>query len=141
MIKTCFKCNVPKQIEDFYEHRGMSDGRLGKCIECCKKEANKRRSEKLEEIQQYDRDRSNLPHRSAARVKYFKDHQFGEERRARQAVANAVRDGRLKKMFCAVCKAEKVESHHEDYEKPLEVIWLCKKHHVEADKVRRKNVL
>lgn len=141
MIKTCFKCNVPKPIEDFYEHRGMSDGRLGKCIECCKKEANKRRSEKLKEIQEYDRRRSSLPHRIALRVKYFKDHQFGKERRARQAVANAVRDRRLVKTPCVVCGAEKVESHHEDYDKPLEVIWLCKKHHVEADRIRRENVL
>jgi hypothetical protein len=72
------------------------------------------------------------------RVAYFKNHQFGIERRARQAVANALRSGRLVKQLCEVCKVVETESHHDDYTKPLEVRWLCKSHHVEADRIRRK---
>ncbi|GAG03219.1 unnamed protein product, partial [marine sediment metagenome] len=39
--------------------------------------------------------------------------------------------GRLKRGKCLVCGDEKTEAHHEDYSKPLEVKWLCKKHHSE----------
>ena len=32
---------------------------------------------------------------------------------------------------CKIC-GDKAEAHHEDYDKPLEVQWLCKVHHREA---------
>jgi hypothetical protein len=140
-MKTCIKCGFPKSIENFYTHPKMADGRLGKCKQCCKKEATDRRVNKIEEIQEYDRSRSNLPHRIAARIEYFKDHQFGVERRARRIVSNALRDGRLIKNPCENCGATEVEAHHEDYEKPLEVNWFCKQHHTEADKIRRQRIL
>ena len=52
-----------------------------------------------------------------------------ERYRARTAVGNAVRDGRLIKDPCEVCGAAKVEGHHDDYAKPLEVRWFCRMHH------------
>ena len=54
-----------------------------------------------------------------------------EKIKARNAVTHAVESGKIIPMPCAICGAEKVEGHHEDYSKPLEVIWLCKKHHTE----------
>jgi hypothetical protein len=39
--------------------------------------------------------------------------------------------GKLTKKPCEVCGSELVEMHHEDYSKPLEVRWLCRKHHLE----------
>ena len=40
---------------------------------------------------------------------------------------------------CEVCGTlQGVQRHHDDYEKPLEVRWLCRKHHAEADKARRQ---
>ena len=44
--------------------------------------------------------------------------------------------GTIKKEKCEVCKSEKVEAHHKDYNKPLEVIWLCHKHHREHHRPR-----
>jgi|ERR1035437_796284 hypothetical protein len=38
------------------------------------------------------------------------------------------------------CGVQKVQSHHPDYSKPLEIVWLCKNHHMEADKIRRRLV-
>ena len=52
-----------------------------------------------------------------------------EKRRAQSAVAYALRVGRLLRGVCEVCGAEKVHAHHDDYSKPLEVRWLCPKHH------------
>jgi hypothetical protein len=46
-----------------------------------------------------------------------------------------ISDGVLERMPCEVCKTtENVEAHHDDYAKPLEVRWLCKKHHREHHK-------
>jgi hypothetical protein len=56
---------------------------------------------------------------------------------ARRAVSMAVKNGKLKKEPC-LCGNEKVEAHHEDYTHPLDVIWVCKKHHILLDKMRRE---
>lgn len=61
-----------------------------------------------------------------------------EKRAAHQKVFVAVRAGKLVKKPCKVCGKERVEAHHNDYSKPLRVVWLCKKHHVEADMRLRK---
>lgn len=57
--------------------------------------------------------------------------------KAYRAVYVAVRNGSLKKKPCKKCGAIKAEAHHTDYSKPLKVVWLCKQHHVEADKIMR----
>jgi hypothetical protein len=56
-----------------------------------------------------------------------------EKRKAQTAVGNAVRDGKLVRGTCerlheGTCKG-RIEAHHEDYSKPLEVRWLCSRHH------------
>lgn len=51
-----------------------------------------------------------------------------EKRAAQIAAGNAMRDGRLIRQGCEVC-GEKGQAHHDDYSKPLEVRWLCPKHH------------
>jgi hypothetical protein len=50
---------------------------------------------------------------------------------ARAAVSTALKKGVLIKGPCEVCGSTKVEGHHEDYSKPLEVNWLCQDHHQE----------
>ena len=40
----------------------------------------------------------------------------------------ALRAGKLKREYCVICK-QKAQMHHNNYDKPLEVIWLCSKHH------------
>lgn len=49
---------------------------------------------------------------------------------ARNMVAKARARGEIKREPCAVCGEDgKVVAHHEDYDKPLDVIWLCRTHH------------
>lgn len=36
--------------------------------------------------------------------------------------------GLLKKQPCWVC-GEKAIAHHPDYDRPLDVVWLCQPHH------------
>lgn len=40
-----------------------------------------------------------------------------------------VKRGHITKKPCEVCGA-KAEAHHHDYSKPLDVVWLCRKHHM-----------
>ncbi len=53
-----------------------------------------------------------------------------EKHFARQAVTQALKNGRLVREKCRVCSSEQSEAHHPDYSKPLEIMWLCKKHHM-----------
>ena len=58
---------------------------------------------------------------------------YPEKYKARYMVRNAVRLGQLSKEPCEVCGAITVESHHDDYSKPLDVRWLCHWHHCELE--------
>jgi len=55
---------------------------------------------------------------------------------ARKLAHKAVKDGRITKLPCefADCTQVKVEAHHPDYSMPLEVLWLCRAHHLELHK-------
>jgi len=60
-------------------------------------------------------------------------------RSARQKANRALKSGKLVAKPCEVCgTTEKVSMHHEDYDRPLDIMWLCHKHHVEADKRKIK---
>lgn len=42
--------------------------------------------------------------------------------------------GKIKKLPCCVCGDINSQAHHEDYSKPLDVIWYCRVHHNEIHK-------
>lgn len=52
-----------------------------------------------------------------------------EKAKARTTLGNAVRSGILERFPCEVCGEKKTQGHHEDYTKPLDVRWLCRKCH------------
>ncbi len=41
-MKTCFKCNKEKPLSDYYKHKKMGDGHLGKCKDCTKRYTRER---------------------------------------------------------------------------------------------------
>ena len=61
----------------------------------------------------------------------------GLARKARSAVVYAVRTGRLIRRACNICGSLGTEAHHCDYSKPLEVEWLCRKHHIQLHRKER----
>ncbi len=48
---------------------------------------------------------------------------------ARWKAQRAIKSGRLVRQPCRDCGSVKVHAHHEDYNKPLDVVWLCETHH------------
>jgi hypothetical protein len=135
-MKTCFKCNVSKPLVNFYKHSAMADGYLGKCKECTKLDANNHRANNLERIRQYDRDRAKNPERSKASAEISKAWRSEDKRRMKchNAVARAIKSGALTRLPCVRCKEVKSLAHHEDYDEPLNVMWLCQPCHKQRHK-------
>lgn len=57
-----------------------------------------------------------------------------EKRKVWTELNIAVKYGEVVKGACVVCGSKNVVGHHDDYTKPLEVTWLCRKHHVHLHK-------
>ena len=139
-MKTCFKCNEEKPFTEFYKHKAMGDGYLNKCKACTKKDAGEHREKNLERIREYDRERGKLPHRIKLRVEITRAWRDEDERRSRAhlSVSRAIRNGSLLRLPCIRCGEKKSVAHHEDYDKPLEVMWLCQPCHKQRHKELRE---
>lgn len=128
-MKTCRRCYLDKPIEQFYKHKQMFDGHLNFCIECVKKRVSIHA--KTPQGKLIDKKRN----QSEKRKQWLREFQkkerakFPLKNRARGILNNHTRNGRILKEKCKICGKLKVEAHHPDYSKPLEVIWLCIYHH------------
>lgn len=62
--------------------------------------------------------------------KYVENNQ--EKIKAQRKVRCAIKCGKLQRSpMCEICNLQgKTNAHHEDYKKPLEVIWMCSKCHL-----------
>lgn len=135
-MKACFKCKAVKPLNEFYKHSAMADGHLNKCKECTKHDVSKHRSENIEEIRAYDRARGKSPERIKATTEIARAWRAEDKRRVRahSAVSYAIRRGNLVRLPCVRCGEEKSVAHHEDYDKPLDVMWLCQPCHKQRHK-------
>lgn len=119
--KTCSSCFEEKPISEFYKSTLNRDGLLGYCRICHgQKIKNKRESKKLLSFDEV------APHKKF----WLAENRL--KRKAHQAVAYAIQTGKLVRQPCERCgTTQNVVAHHEDYNKPLDVLWLCKYHHKE----------
>lgn len=134
--KTCFKCKSVKPLDEFYKHGQMADGHLNKCKECTKNDVHQHRKENIEKVRAYDRKRSKNKDRMAASYQVTKAWREADRRRsaAHNAVARAIKSGQLERLPCEQCGEPKSVGHHDDYDKPLQVRWLCQPCHVRLHK-------
>jgi hypothetical protein len=131
--KVCFKCGEDKPIDDFYRHPEMADGHLNKCKECTKRDVRSNRESNIEYYREYDKIRFNTNERRKQHDRSVKKHrrENPEKYKARTALGNALRDGKISKpKACEVCGDDgQLHGHHHDYSEPLEVTWVCQKCH------------
>lgn len=145
-MKLCKSCGKEKYSDEFHKRNASVDGLAAKCKMCQK---------------DYDKKRALLPHRVAARAEYAKtDVGIKAARKAKRKYSennkekisethrNYVKNNpkkraahkviekmvRLKELLiepCEVCGNITVAAHHDDYDKPRSIRWLCAKHHNE----------
>lgn len=134
-MKTCFKCGESKPITEFYKHKRMADGHLGKCKACTKSDVATNYRDNHEAKQEYERERFQRPDRKRKIAEYQRRlrRKYPDKYRARRAVRRAMLSGVLRRQPCEVCGLKTSEAHHEDYSKPLQVRWLCRRHHRAAE--------
>lgn len=143
--KTCPDCNRSLPLSAFGRSSREPSGLHCYCRECSGRRNAEYRISNAEKLRAY---RTTEAHREAERARrrdnpaYLaanREHQrrYGKQhpqkRRAHFMVNEHVRSGRLKKQPCEVCGSTTgIHGHHDDYSKPLEVRWLCSRHHADA---------
>lgn len=71
----------------------------------------------LGEMATYERDR------------YNNDLAFRKRKKARNMISIRIARGTLLRQPCRECGDANAEAHHQNYDEPLNVIWLCSDHH------------
>lgn len=131
--KVCFKCNVEKDFSEFYRHAKMADGYLGKCKACTKADVAAHRVVNIDRVRAYDRNRAKISERAKAAARASSKWRADDGRKVRchNAVARAIRSGKLQHRPCEWpgCTRDDSFAHHENYDKPLDVVFYCQPHH------------
>lgn len=132
-VKQC-KCG---SYGPFYKDKKRKDGLTFYCRVCCKKQWEEYRLNNREKHRESSRSwyhqGDNKIKRRPSNLRHVKAYQsrWPEKKKAKEMLNDRVNRGKIKRDPCVECGNPKTEGHHEDYSKPLEVIWLCTKHHME----------
>lgn len=124
----CRTCLMDKPEGAFYASNHS------KCKECVKEAVRVNRLENIDRIRAYDRARASQPHRKANNYHQSSTwrQEFPGRMRAHSAVAYALRTGKMARQPCWECGSDRAVAHHPDYDRPLDVVWLCQPHHKQA---------
>jgi len=133
-MKICNNCKLFKPLSEFYKSKREKDGLQSWCKECTitrVKEFNKTEDGKISQskaCKKYYLTEKGKIARNKSNNKYKISNP--EKRKVHSIIEHALRDGKLIKKPCEVCYTTvKVEAHHDDYSKPLDIKWLCRKDH------------
>jgi len=141
--KVCSKCGLYKPFTEYYHHPTSKDNLLYLCKDCAKTAQYHIRQRKLEKYREYSRMKSRS---EEGRRRAAEDRKKHPDRYHARYLANvARRKGILIPQPCEICGSiDHLEMHHDDYSKPLEVMWLCRPCHRKKDnsiKMHLKHVI
>jgi hypothetical protein len=151
----CTKCRELKSESEFAIRKETKKGFTSKCKACQREYYKQYYKERAKEITakttlyrkthegwrkkmdlKYAKTEKGKIRRLKAHMKWRKKNPL--KYRAHMRVAKAIQRGKIIKGECAYpngnCEG-RIEGHHTDYSKPLDITWFCKKHHMLADKV------
>jgi hypothetical protein len=145
--KRCTRCGTVKGLEGFYARKDGKYGRTPHCKECFDKDTNTRIANdpikvRVRKQKYHAANRESAKQRK--RISHIKNHglvlmRMSDYRRlhpergyAVRTLNNAILQGKITRPdMCMNCNAiGMVDGHHDNYDKPLEVIWLCRSCHL-----------
>ena len=119
----CKKCGLSKDSEDFYNNKLSANGKESSCKECKKSIVRSRNVGR--------RDTRVVSETRKATMNTYRL-RYPNKSFAHNLVKAAIRNGTIRPQPCEVCFTNvNARAHHDDYNKPLEVRWLCDLHHKE----------
>ena len=140
--KKCSGCGRELPLSEFNKCRSNKDGLQNRCRRCFS-EYNKKRyaanpDKYKADVKKYRME--NPGNELATRLKICERNP--NQKNAYMVVDAALRCGVLvKPHVCSACGCQdtehRIEAHHYDYSKPLDIIWLCTPCHRKADASRR----
>lgn len=145
-MKSCSVCKETKPEAAFNKRRDSSDGLRAYCKKCHYGYTRRwqQRNYLTERARlraigirngKADKNRIYLLRNQDKKADYLVRHNIWRSQNrditaANRLVARALKDGVLTKQPCTLCGcALATEGHHQDYNRPLDIQWLCKKHH------------
>jgi len=126
--KTCRLCGDTKPSSDFYGDVYSTDLLQGVCKQCGNPDSRRRRLRNNYEGRR-SRTRTEDQKEHHRRWCHERNRNYPEKLSAHKAVFKALRSGEIKKAPCEHCGNPEAIAHHDDYSKPLDVRWLCRKCH------------
>jgi len=143
--KSCRKCGKFKKLEEFPLEKRNKDGRCAACRVCERARIHewgkgKGKAKRAATMKKYQQSAKGKAAKKTADKKSTPKcrAKFPDKYSARSKVAVSIKNGSLEKQPCEVCGEIKVDAHHDDYAKPLDVRWLCRQHHAEHHKRERE---
>ena len=154
--KYCSTCCTTKDEDEFYRHK--RDGRRSMCISCSKAS----RKESAPYFKEYRR-RPEVRAKQRLYTKKLRDSGYwktAKERKrssdnqkklrkdpvqklkhdARRYTNKMKRRGKTQQLPCAECGRFESQAHHEDYNRPLHIVWLCLECHTNLhNELKRQN--